>query len=164
VEYYVNQLFSALIDVPGLGLANTVLTYTLDLRKKLELIEIILRNRAIDVSATLKRVHVLHDLRNIIAHWPFTEDLGGFSCDFLEKHGHGDFSKPGTRARDNLITYEEFDAYDAEASALYEKLEELLESVEPITDDDLRKAIVEAAISSSDNVVRFPNKDTDETQ
>jgi hypothetical protein len=69
VEYQVNQLFEALINVDNA--AGILLTYTLDLRKKLELIEIILKSRDINASATVKRIHKFHDLRNVIAHCLF---------------------------------------------------------------------------------------------
>jgi hypothetical protein len=56
-----------------------------------------------------------------------------------------------------MITYAELDRYDTEASELYEKLEELAESAIPITEpsEDLRNAMIEEAIRSSDNVLRF---------
>jgi hypothetical protein len=58
-----------------------------------------------------------------------------------------------------VITFSEFDAYDTEASELYEKLEELIGSATPIIDvDDNLRIAIEEAISSSDNVVRFPSK------
>lgn len=113
-----------------------------------------------DESATFKRVHKLHDLRNVLAHWPFNEeaDQSGISCDFINERGDTDFHKPGTHAKDNLITYAELDRYDTEASELYEKLDELAESAIPITEpsEDLRNAMIEEAIRSSDNVLRFP--------
>ena len=169
IEYQVNQLFYELINVGDA--ARLLLTYTLDMRKKLELIGIILESRGIDESSTFKRVHALHDLRNVIAHWPFDEefDKSGLVCDFINRQGDTEFSKPGTRAKDNLITYAELNEYDVDASSLYEKLDELLNSAIPVTDvsDDLRIAI-EEAISSSDNVVRFPGttrkNDEDDTK
>jgi hypothetical protein len=157
VEYQVNELFHALINVDYPALI--LLTYTLDLRKRLELIQIILKSRGIDESATFKRVHSLHDLRNVIAHWPFSKDEDGLWCDFIDKYRHLDFGKPTTKDRDRVIKFAEFDSYDADASELYDKLEELLASATPLTDvdNDLRIAI-EGAISSSDNVVRFPSR------
>jgi hypothetical protein len=88
----------------------------------------------VDESATFKRVHKLHDLRNVLAHWPFAEeaDQSGISCDFINERGDTDFRKPGTHAKDNMITYSELDRYDTEASEVYEKLEELAESAIPI--------------------------------
>jgi hypothetical protein len=174
VEYQVNQLFYELLgphpmnqgdddsrnQKHGLGYAaSLLLTYTLDLRKKVNLIEMILQSRGVDESATFKRVHKLADLRNVLAHWPFDEEIdkSGISSDFIDKSGNADFSKPGTRAKDNMITYAELDRYDAEASKLYEKLEELAESAIPIAEpsEELRNAMIEEAISSSDNVLRF---------
>jgi hypothetical protein len=154
VEYQVNQLFDALINVDYA--ASILLTYTLDLRKKLDLIELILKSRDVDASATFGRIHSLHDLRNVIAHWPFFDEGNGLSCDYVDKLSRTEFKKPGTKETDKAITFSEFDSYDANASELYEKLDELLESATPIT--DVEQAAIEEAISSSDNVVRFPNK------
>jgi hypothetical protein len=113
-----------------------------------------LQSRGMDESATFKRVHKLHDLRNVLAHWPFDEeaDQSGISCDFINERGDTHFHKPGTLAKGSMITYAELDRYDAEASELYEKLEELVESAIPITEpsEDLQEAI-----RSSDNVLRF---------
>ena len=175
VEYQVNQLFYELLgphpmnqedddsinQKHGLGItASLMLTYTLDLRKKVNLIQLILKSRGVDESVTFKRVHKLHDLRNVLAHWRFDEevDQSGISCDFINGRGDTDFLKPGTHAKDNMITYAELDRYDTEASELYEKLEELAESAIPITEpsEDLRNAMIEEAIRSSDNVLRFP--------
>ena len=126
----------------------------------MRLIEIILEDRGIDESATFKRVHKLHDLRNIMAHWPFTEELdqSGISCDYINASGDTSFDKPGTRSKDNMVTYAELDRYDIEASELYEKLEKLVESATPIMEpsENLRKAMIEEAIESSENVLRFP--------
>ena len=67
--------------------------------------------------------------------------------------------KPATSEPDNSITYTEFDFYDALASDLHEKLQELMDLAYPITEDELQHIIeIEKAISSSDNVVRFPEK------
>jgi hypothetical protein len=169
IENTVNQLFFELIgglrnppsqaSSAGFGL---LLTYSFDLRKKLELTQIILKKRGVDESKMFKRLHQLHDLRNIISHFPFEEDGDGLSCDYINKYGGTIFSKkPATSEEDNSITYAEFDLYDAFASELYEKLQELWNSdaVTPITEDELRHAIeVEEAINSSDNVLRFPEK------
>jgi hypothetical protein len=157
VEYQVNQLCTDL-----LGPASLLLTYALDLRKKLEVIDVVLKSQGIDESKTIKRVHELHDIRNLFAHWPFGGGSDGISCDFIDKHGDTTFRKPGNREKDNLIKYSELDSYDADLSELYEKLEHLMvlaTPIPPIADvsDDLRHDI-EEVISSSDNVVRFPKK------
>jgi hypothetical protein len=159
IEYQVNQLFEQLIRVDFA--ASVLLTYTLDLRKKLNVIEVLLASQGNDQGKTFKRIHALHDLRNVIAHWPFFEEMDetGLWCDYVNKDGDTDFRKPRISEKDNHITYDEFDAYDVEASALYEILEGLVNSATPITEvsDNLRLGI-EEAISSSDNVVRFPSK------
>jgi hypothetical protein len=165
IENQVNQLFLELIggggwanQTGGVGLnAGLWLTHTLDLRKKLDVIERIYESRGIDESKTFKRVHELHNLRNPIVHFPWEEDLDArLSCDYIDKHGHCGFSKPG-KSEGQSITYSEFDSYDRVASEIYDKLYKLWESAIPITEDELRYNI-EVAISSSDNVLRFPSK------
>jgi hypothetical protein len=169
IENTVNQLFFELIggwhNQPnnqqrsvGVGF---LLTYSFDLRKKLDLTQAILKSRGVDESKMFKRLHQLHDLRNVITHFPFEEeDKSRLSCDYINKYGGTIFSKkPGTSESDNSITYTEFDFYDALASDLYEKLQELLDLAYPVTEDELQHNIeIEKAISSSDNVVRFPEK------
>jgi hypothetical protein len=168
IENQANQLFQELIgggaqanQTGGVGWsAGLLLTYTLDLRKKLDLIQAIYKSRGVDESKTFKRVHQLHDLRNIITHYPFEEELekSRLSCDYINKYGGTLFSKKlGTSEPDNSITYAEFDFYDAIASEVYEKLNDLWNDAMPATEDELRH-VIEKAIDSSDNVVRFPEK------
>jgi hypothetical protein len=149
----------------GLGYAASLYLRSLDLRKKSKLVEIILRDRGIDESMMFKRIHALHDLRNVFAHWPFDEELempgvdSGIYCDFINAEGDTGFHrKHKADAKINLITYAELDRYDVEASELYEKLEALVETATPIMEpsEDLRKLLIEEAIKASDNVLRFP--------
>jgi hypothetical protein len=116
IEYGVSELFQQLLGPAsgkqkhGLGYeATLLLNYTLDLRRKLKLIDIILQNRGIDESKMFKRIHSLHDLRNVIMHWPFGEELdqSGISADYINADGKTSFQKPGTGTKSNLITYEE---------------------------------------------------------
>ena len=88
-------------------------------------------------------MHELHNLRNVIVHFPFEEeDKTGSLADYINKYGETVFPKLGTSAKDYSITCAEFDSYDAVASELYEKLRELLDSATPITQisDDLSPA------------------------
>jgi hypothetical protein len=97
-------------------------------------------SRGVDESKTFKRVHELHNLRNVIVHFPFEEeDKTGSLADYINKYGETVFPKLGTSAKDYSA---EFDSYDAAASELYEKLRELLDSATPITQisDDLSPA------------------------
>jgi hypothetical protein len=77
VEYEVNQLCHELMGNSFLG--NIFVTYTLDLRKKLDLVEALLEEGPhIKEWKMLKdRLHKFHDIRNINAHWPFSDDLSG---------------------------------------------------------------------------------------
>jgi hypothetical protein len=89
IENKVNELFHALLCISynqpaGAVAVDTWITMILDLRKKLELIDIILQRRGVDESKTFKRVHELHDLRNVISHFPFEEEFEGeLHCDYL---------------------------------------------------------------------------------
>jgi hypothetical protein len=153
IENTVNQLLVELIGgcQPISLTLGLFVAHSFDLRKKLELIDVILKRRGIDESKTFKRVHELHDLRNVIVHNPFEEELDGrLSCDFINKSGHTVFRKPGTSVYDDSITFAEFDSYDAVASELYKKLRELWESATPITEvsDELRAAMTEVIDSS----------------
>jgi hypothetical protein len=108
-----------------------------------------------------KRLHQLHDLRNVMCHFPFEESgEDGLECDYINRHGHTVFSKkPGMSEYERRITYAEFDLYDAVARELQEKLDNLWDSAFPVTEDELRHTIeIEKAISSSENIVRFPEK------
>jgi len=65
------------------------------------------------------------------------------------------------RRPDNSITFAEFDLYHAVAMELYHKLDDLPTSAQlfPVEPSDLETwRTIEEAISSSDNVVRFPEK------
>jgi hypothetical protein len=154
IEYEVNQRVQDLFDVGPAGAASVFLTYQLDLRKKLDLLDRVLQGRGIDESKTFKRIHAFHDLRNVFAHWPMSEgeDGNGLWCDFIDKEGKLDFAIPSTGEKTRYIKYADLDSYDTEMSVLREKLEEI--PVAPISQDD--RIAIEEAISSSDNVVRFP--------
>ena len=58
------------------------------------------------------------------------------------------------KTRLEFISYAELDSYDAEMSVLCERLEEL--PITPITADD--RTAIEEAISSYENVLRFPTR------
>jgi hypothetical protein len=78
----------------GYSAAGHWLTYTLDLRKKLKVLELVLQSRGVDESATFKLVHSLHDLRNIVAHWPdMGEERDGLVYDFTKADGGGGISE-----------------------------------------------------------------------
>jgi hypothetical protein len=167
IENSVNQLFCELIGGPQSQLKDQqrrafvgiLLTYSLDLRKKLVLVQAILKRRGAEESKMFKRLHQLHNLRNVLCHYPFEEGKDRVTYDYLNKEGTVFSKSPATSELDDTITYTEFDFYDALASDLYEKLQELLDAAYPITEDELQHAIaIENAISSSDNVLRFPEK------
>ncbi len=155
IEYEINQRFD---DLVNLGAGTWFLTYSISLRTKIEVIDSVLKGRDIADSNLFKRIHKFHDLRNIIAHWPFYGDSNycgedGLWCDYADKHGT-EFAKPGTKDKARFISYAELDSYDAEMSVLCERLEEL--PITPITADD--RTAIEEAISSYENVLRFPTR------
>jgi len=123
----------------------SLLESMLDFRKRLRVIDEILKSRGFDESKTFKRIHALHDVRNTLAHYPFDED--------------GDRSGIYCSEFDKFFRYAELDSYDAELSTLFVELEKLKHSdaATPITDlsSELQVSI-ERAISSSDNIVQFP--------
>jgi hypothetical protein len=164
VEYQVNQLCHELLSGDYVG--SVFVIYSLDLRKRLELVEALLaahnqEHDYVEEWKTLKsRINKIHDVRNIVAHWPWSDAGSGMWCDYLDKKGHTDFEIPKAKTRDRVIEYSQLDSYDIEASDLYERLERLTHAVMPITDysDDLRRKI-EETISSSGNIIRFPSND-----
>jgi hypothetical protein len=83
IEYEVNQLFWELFDV---GAASLWLTYNvaIDLRKKLELLGIVLKSRGIDESKTFKRIHTFHDLALAKAKRSYT--CSSRSLSFMRSH------------------------------------------------------------------------------
>jgi hypothetical protein len=161
IEYQVDQLFNDLIKSDVYSIVAVLVNSTLDLRKKLKVIEVIFKSKDIDEGETFDRIHEFHDLRNVVAHWPFSydESRDALWCDYYDKSGT-EFRRPGTTERDRIITLAEFDAYDAQLAELYKKLEELeMSTIPPVTnvDVDLRVAI-EQAIDAAGNIVRFPVK------
>jgi hypothetical protein len=152
IEYEVNQRVGDLLDVGPAGAASLFLTYQLDLRKKLDLLDKVLQCREVDESKTFKRIHAFHDLRNVFSHWPLYDAGDSLWCDFIDKQGSTDFAMPGSKEKVRYIKYVDLDSYDTEMSILCKKLEEL--EIAPITQHD--RIAIEEAISSSYNVVRFP--------
>lgn len=154
IEYQVGSLFAELFagayyyNQPSTKASIAVcslLESMLDFRKRLRVIDEILKSRGFDESKTFKRIHALHDVRNTLAHYPFDED--------------GDRSGIYCSEFDKFFRYAELDSYDAELSTLFVELEKLKHSdaATPITDlsSELQVSI-ERAISSSDNIVQFP--------
>jgi len=95
IENTVNQLFCELIGGPQSQLKDQqrrafvgiLLTYSLDLRKKLVLVQAILKRRGAEESKMFKRLHQLHNLRNVLCHYPFEEGKDRVTYDYLNKEG-----------------------------------------------------------------------------
>jgi hypothetical protein len=171
LESVINEIFGELFNLNSTA-AGLLFAPLLDQRKKLKLIEAGLKEQGTDQSDLFKRVHKLHDIRNVIAHASFDPVQDGISFDYV---GHsGDTRLPNSTAPKDMkkwqlkdfqgwgiITYSEFDAYDAEVRTLTDSLLEICSSIAPITDFSANLAsAIEEAISSSDNVVRFPKRST----
>lgn len=73
VEWQVNEIFVNVFDLNE-GASLMVVGY-LDFGKKLQLIDVGLRNQGVDHSDIIKRLRKLADVRNIVAHFPFSESL-----------------------------------------------------------------------------------------
>jgi len=161
IEQRVNELFLAFVGDSGF-VVGVLLTHSFDLRKKLEMTQIMLKRRGFDVSKLFKRLHELHDLRNVIAHWLFMQCGDGLECDYIGRYGSTIFPKKAAASEaDRSITFAEFDLYHAAAMELIPKLDEMLNSeeifpIEPSDFETWRK--IQEAIGSSDNVVEFPEK------
>jgi hypothetical protein len=72
----------------------------------------------------------------------------------------GEFPKPKTKNRDNLIKFADFDCYDVQMSEIYEKFGKfsVFTPFADVEEDKDLQIAIEEAISTSENVVRFPNK------
>jgi hypothetical protein len=145
----------------------TVLITLLDMRKKIQLIDLARKHRGASEKMPLSSLNRLHDIRNMLAHSRFVPDYGNAS------HANGagiEFDYVSLQSKSNIpnfasegsgfaafIPYAQFDAYDKEMSELYHTLEELSENVKPITEiGDAMERDIGAIIEQSANVLRFP--------
>jgi hypothetical protein len=155
IEGAVDQLLLELIGSWQNQRTMTValfVTYSFDMRKKLALIDVIYKSRGVDESKTFKKLQELHDLRNVVVHYPFVEEIdqARLSCDYIDKYGSTVFKLFGSSRKDDSITYAEFDSYNVIANELFNKLNELLATATPVAEvsDELRDAMKEVIDSS----------------
>ena len=155
-EGTINELFVQLFNLENFAL---LFLGNIDLRKKLDLIAVGLRDQGVDGSKLVGEMHKFHDIRNAIAHSWFEsfEDVVVF--DWVNKRGRLVLpSKQKSRSEsdftpsDREIAYSKFDEYDQEMTKLITDLGDIAERIAPITDS----AAIEKAIREAENVVRFP--------
>jgi hypothetical protein len=180
LERDITEMFVKLYDIEKTsGMFTLILMGSIDLRKKLDLISLGLKhqeeqaikdNKAKDQTKKreiwkeiYKRVHELHNIRNIIAHSPFdpaefSREDDGVDFDYISPTG--DSQVPNSIwYLDMRITYSKFDEYDALVNALCQALQTLHDSIEPISDitRELGADIAEI-IAASENVIPFPTR------
>jgi hypothetical protein len=169
IESSANQIFEELFNLSA-G-ATLIFLGNLDFRKKLMLIDVGLKHRGVkDQSGILHRAHKLADIRNVVAHFSFGPDEvipgeEGVFFDHVNKAGELTLPhRTKTQAEDgkSVITYSEFDGYDAEAREIFDALENMQGTFRPIVDveSDLVKDIQEV-IASSTNAIIFPKRPPD---
>ncbi len=155
VESVINEIFITLFNLKGAGLI--FLGSSLDLRKKLELIRIVLSLRG-EKTDFLNRMHNLMTVRNVVAHCGFGLDEDGIDFDYVDKKGklvlpEGIRSATG----ETVISFGQLNSYDSQLAQLWDSFDKLLATIEPITDlaPDVQ-AEIERVIDESDNILRFP--------
>jgi hypothetical protein len=169
IETVINIIFWELYGLSGP--TSVMISANFDLRKKLDLITIGLKHQRIEQhKEILRRVHKLHDIRNVIAHSSFyDEPLQGVIFDsYFSRSGerrlpHKPKGEPDVGDDNRVITYAEFDAFDDEAAAIFNYLQNQIEgTLTPIThlDDSLESEITDVVAGAS-NVIPFPRSPRD---
>jgi hypothetical protein len=165
VESTINTIFLDLFDIKGIF--AYLLLGNLDLRRKLDMLDVAFKHQGVKAENLIKRIHKLHDIRNVIAHHHFDYDDNGLTFDtYLNKKGqpvlpHRPKGEPEHPDDNLVITYSEFDAYDRDAAELHDELLNLWVTLTPITDigDDL-KAEIEDVLASPSKIIPFPRNRT----
>jgi hypothetical protein len=166
VESDVNEIFVELFNLNA-GAALMFIP-NLDLRKKLKLISVGLKDQDVpqidDIDKTLKGVHKLADIRNIIAHFSFGPQIGGegIFSDYVRQDAEvrfPDVIKIHAEESDTTIPHSLFDYYDAVARKLSDALRSMQGSFTPIADvsQELARDIAEI-VAASDNIILFPER------
>jgi len=167
----------------NLGAISFILIHTaLPLQKKLELIKLGFRHLVEDeklsktearhVNKLLDRVNNLATIRNVIAHSSFEEvpTVDGTEAGIEFSYFHkGEMRIPGRAKRqkdneslqDTLITFTQFDNYDADASGLVEKLVEIAGHCERVDEGLNILPDIANIIAASDNILTFRNSKLD---
>jgi hypothetical protein len=154
VEAAVNQIFAELLggdwsDLTWLLLGN------LDFRKKLTIIKIIFENQQAaqlsEFRMICNKIHMLHDIRNVIAHSAFVNDSKDSIIFFTYVDRQGRTGTPNS-----VITYSAFDRYNDVATECSSYLDRIHGSLTPVIglQDDALKAIAQV-VNSTDNVIPF---------
>jgi hypothetical protein len=156
VEAVINEIFIKLFNLKG---ASLILlgSPSIDLRKKLELIRVVLDLRG-EKTDIFGRMHNLMTVRNVVAHRAFGLDGGGIDFDYVDKRGKLALPEEiRSSTGETIISFGQLDSYDGQLAQLFDSFDKLLASTEPITDlaPDVQ-AEMEKVIDQSDNVLRFP--------
>jgi hypothetical protein len=160
VETVVNEIFVKLFDLKGASLIFLG-QGTIDFRKKLDLIKVVLSLRG-ENPDLFGKLHHLIMVRNVIAHCAFDYDEreGGIDFDYVDKKGKLILPKEirgGREDEDTIISFEQLDLYDEQLAQVWDELQKLLHDIRPITHLAPEvQAKLEKVIEQSDNVYRFP--------
>jgi hypothetical protein len=156
VESVINEIFIKLFNLKGASLIFLG-SPSLDLRKKLELIRIVLDLRG-EKTDIFGRMHSLLTIRNVVAHRAFGLDGDGIDFDYVDNRGKLVLpEKIRSTTGETIISFGKLDSYDSQLAQLFDSFDKLLASTEPVTDlaPDVQ-AEIERVIDQSDNVLRFP--------
>jgi hypothetical protein len=169
IESRVDELILVLFGVDAFVWG--LIISTLDLRKKLNFLALGFKHKKNDQDTPLKKLHQLHDIRNMLTHCRFIPDYGNNE----HKEGSGiEFEYFAPHAKDNIprfashgskfssfIAYSQFDLYDEQMSSISGVFDNLLKSTTPISDinEDMVRDI-EVLVERSENVIRFPKRET----
>jgi len=152
IESWVNEIFPELYDLEQVAF---LFIGQIDTLKKLRLIDAGLSEKGSEgQKSIISQVHVLHDLRNAIAHSSFFIAEGGMTLDHITHQGKRWRDKAGEF--DNYISFSELDEYDEQSRKLIDALTDLHGTITPISSPSKEfRARVEEIIDASPNVIRY---------
>jgi hypothetical protein len=81
LEAHINEVFVKLYNFEQFSFISAIMIGFLDLRKKLELIELGLKHQGVDWTKLRKGMHRLHDIRNVLAHASYEPVDYGYMTD-----------------------------------------------------------------------------------
>jgi hypothetical protein len=138
-----------------------LLTGDLDLRKKLTFVEVAMERQGIRGSKVVKKIHELHDIRNLLAHNQFFPSDDGIQFEYVRrgKFGHPKFEAKVTTFLGNFISYSQLNSYSKDMSHIEDELIRIGASLTPITgeNEDFARD-VEKIIEASSNIRQFPRR------
>jgi hypothetical protein len=128
-----------------------LLTGNLDLRKKLAFIQVAMESKGIkDSKGVIKKIHKLHDTRNVIAHRQFFPFDDGIEFERVTHAGKLD---------SHFYSYSRLKSYVKEISEIEDELVRIGALLSPVTDEAEDFACdVEKIIEQSTNIIRLPSR------